>query len=375
MSERGLPNHGASRVRSDAPRARTTAADTLSDVLKVVRITGSVFYNVTARAPWVVEQPSPEALLPLIFPSADHVIAYHVVTEGRCFANVTGDDAPIELRAGQIIVFTRADRHSMSSDPGMRGEPVPGDALAGALTAQLPFFAKVGNEGPVTARLISGFLAYASSPFIPLLDNLPSMLIADFSREGDMPWLGELIGLSMREATNKRAGSESVLGRLTELIFIELVRQYFDRLSPKHDGWLAGLKDPYVGKALSLMHGCPGCEWGLEKLAREVGSSRSEFAERFASLVGYPPMQYLAKWRMQVASGLLNDNVKIATVAGKVGYGSEASFSRAFKKIVGVSPSIWRNRRDEGRAAVESFPEQYSQSNGDTESGEARLTA
>lgn len=319
-------------------------ADALSDVLKTVRMTGAVFYNVTARAPWVAEQLSSEAVLPLVLPGADHVIAYHIITEGRCFANIIGKDEPVELRAGQVIVFTRADQHTMSSSPGMRGEPVPSDALAGASTAQMPFTATKGGIGPTT-KVICGFLACNARPFNPLLDNLPAVLIADSSYDGDMPWLGELIRLAVDEASSKRAGSESVLGRLTELMFIEVVRQYLDRLPPEQGGWLAGLKDPRVGRALSLMHANPANDWRLDELAREVGLSRSEFAERFACMVGISPMLYLAKWRMQVASGLLMDNLNIASVAVEVGYGSEASFSRAFKKIVGASPSHWRNRQ------------------------------
>jgi AraC-like DNA-binding protein len=337
------------------------ATDDLSDIFKTVRICGSVFYNVTATAPWVVEQLSPEAVVQLALPGADHIIAYHIIIEGCCFANITGSDTPVELRAGHVILFTRADAHTLSSSRGMGDEPVTGDALAVAsIPQQQPFSVRMGNEAPVTARLISGFLAYNGSPFNPLLDNLPSVLIADSSRDGDMPWLGGLIGLAMREATNKGAGSESVLARLTELMFIEVSRQYLDRLSPKPEGWLAGLKDPLVGKALSLMHECPKGEWGLANLAREVGLSRSEFARRFACLVGDPPMQYLAKWRMHVASGLLNDNIKIATVATEVGYRSDSSFSRAFKKIVGVPPSHWRVRRDEGETAAGTLEEQHS---------------
>jgi transcriptional regulator GlxA family with amidase domain len=150
----------------------------------------------------------------------------------------------------------------------------------------------------------------------------------------------------MDEASHKRAGGESVLAKLTELMFIEVLREYLDKLPAQQGGWLAGLRDRFVGEALSLMHANPSHNWQLGELARRVGSSRSEFAGRFVGLVGLPPMQYLAKWRMQLASGLLRDNVNIASVAAEVGYGSEASFSRAFKKIVGASPSHWRDRQE-----------------------------
>ena len=317
--------------------------DALSDVLKTVRMTGATFFNGTARSPWVAEQCSPEMVLPLIRPGAEQMISYHIVTEGSCFACLLDGDAdPIEVHAGQVIVFTRGDAHVMSSAPGLRAEPMDPDALAGV---QLPYVVSFGEQGPATVKVICGFLACDSGPFNPLLENLPPILIGESRRDdGTIPCLAPLVRFAMNEVRDRRIGSEEMLGRLTELMFVEIVRQYVEKLPPEQSGWLAGLRDPVIGKALSLMHGSPSCDWGLEDLARSVGSSRSEFAERFASMVGAPPMQYLAKWRMQVASGLLNDNVNIASVAAKVGYGSEASFSRAFKKIVGLAPSHWRNR-------------------------------
>jgi AraC-like DNA-binding protein len=147
------------------------------------------------------------------------------------------------------------------------------------------------------------------------------------------------------ESAEKRAGGEGVLAKLSELMFIEVIRRYLADLPPEQAGWLAGLRDPFVGKALSLLHGRPQRAWTIEILAKEVGLSRSVLAERFADLVGMPPMHYLAKWRMQLAAGLLSGgNANIATVAAEIGYASEAAFSRAFKKVVGVPPSDWRRR-------------------------------
>lgn len=328
-----------------APKGTSMAADALSDVLKTVRMTGAIFFSVTAKEPWVAEQLSRETVLPMILPGAEHMMAFHIVSEGRCFAHVIGGEA-IELSAGEVVVFTRGDPHVMSSSPGMRAEmarTAENDDLA---AAQLPFTACFGAEGPPTAKVVCGFLACDARPFNPLLDNLPAVLTAGGSERNSMPWLAELVRVAMDEAANKRAGGESVLAKLTELMFIEVVRQYLERLPDDQAGWLAGLRDQFVGKALSLMHANPSHNWQLEELARRVGSSRSEFAGRFAALVGLPPMQYLARWRMQVASGLLRDKVNIAAVAAEVGYGSEASFSRAFKKIVGASPSNWRNGQE-----------------------------
>src|SRR6266404_1477339 len=322
------------------------AADALSDVLRTVRLTGATYFDVVAKAPWVAEQPTREMVLPKILPGATHLISYHVVTQGHCYA-ATLDGEAIRLDAGEVVVFTKGDPHVMSSSPGMRADPVAPDALAAADTSQLPFFVNYGGDGPPSVKLVCGFLACDAQPFNPLLDNLPPIIKAGSPQGGDSRWLGEFIRLAMSESASKRAGGESVLAKLSELMFIEVVRRHLEALPPGQAGWLAGLRDPFVGKALSLMHGGPARNWTIEELARDVGLSRSVLAERFADLVGMPPMLYLAKWRMQIASGLLsNGGANIATVAAEIGYGSEAAFSRAFKKMVGVPPSAWRRRRE-----------------------------
>ena len=320
------------------------AADALSDVLNTIRLTGGTFFHVEAKAPWVAEQPGPELILPKLLPGAEHMIAYHVVTEGRCFARVIGG-TPIAVEAGEVIVFTRGEPHVMSSDPWMRGDPFASSVIDAAARGQLPFFINFGDDGPISAKLICGFLAFDANPFNPLLQNLPPVIKSANPRDGTASWLGQLIKLAMMEVENKRAGGESVLAKFSELMFIEVVRQYVDGLSPGQTGWLAGLRDPFVGKALSVLHQSPAHSWTIEELANEIGLSRSRLADRFTTYVGMPPMQYLARWRMQLASGLLrDDSFDLETVATEIGYGSEEAFSRAFKKMVGMSPSEWRRR-------------------------------
>ena len=320
------------------------AADALSDVLRTVRLTGAMFFDVVAKAPWVAEQPTREMVLPKILPGAAHLISYHVVTEGRCFANILGQEA-IAIEAGDVIVFTRGDPHVMASSPGMRADPVAQGALDAAASSQLPFLVNYGSDGPISAKLVCGFLACDSQPFNPLLDHLPPVIKVRDPRGSESGWLGQFIRLAMMESADRRAGGESVLAKLSELMFIEVIRRHLETLPPEQSGWLAGLRDPFVGKALSLMHGGPARNWTIEDLAREVGVSRSVLAERFSDLVGMPPMLYLARWRMQIAAGLLSgSNAAIAAVAEEIGYGSEAAFSRAFKKLVGVPPSSWRRK-------------------------------
>ena len=323
-------------------------ADALSDVLRTVRLTGAVFFDCAAKAPWVCEQPPRETILPKILPGAEHLIAYHVITEGRCFVNIVGE-APVAVEAGEVVVFTRGDPHVMSSSPGMRADPAAPDALDAATCSQLPFFINRGGDGPPSAKFVCGFLACDARPFNPLLDNLPPIIKVADGQGGDTRWLGQFIRVATVESADKRAGGESVLAKLSELMFIEVVRRHLEALPPEQAGWLAGLRDSFVGKALSLMHAKPARNWTIEELAKDVGLSRSVLADRFADLVGMPPMQYLARWRMQVAAGLLSGgSANMATVAAEIGYASEAAFSRAFKKVAGVPPSAWRRRPGTG---------------------------
>lgn len=320
------------------------SADALSDVLRTVRLTGAVYFDIAAKAPWVVEQPPRQMILPKVLPGAERLIAYHVVTEGRCFASILGSN-PIVLAAGEVIVFTNGDPHVMSSSPGMRAEPETPNVLDAAAKSRLPFFVDIGERGPVSAKLVCGFLACDARPFNPLLDGLPAVIKVGRSRGNGTGWLDQFIRMAIMESNDKRAGGEGILAKLSELMFIEVVRQHLEAMPPEQTGWLAGVRDPFVGKALSLMHAGAAHEWTIEELATEVGVSRSVLAERFNALVGIPPMRYLAKWRMQIASGMLSSgSVNIATVASEIGYKSEASFSRAFKKIVGIAPSLWPSR-------------------------------
>jgi AraC-like DNA-binding protein len=324
------------------------AADALSDLLKTVRLTGAAFFEISANAPWVAESPTRDMILPKILHGADHLIAYHVVTKGRCYASTIGGK-PIAVEAGEVVVFAHGDPHVMSSGPGMRADPFTASAIDAMTSGPLPFLIDLA-QGEPSAQLVCGYLACDARPFNPLLDNLPPVIKAGNPSAGDTGWLGQFIRFAIAESADKRAGSEGVLSKMSELMFIEVVRQYLQSLPPEHSGWLAGLRDPFVGKALSLMHGAPSREWSLEDLAREAGASRSVLAERFTQLVGIPPIQYLAKWRMQIASErLIVGNSNVATIAAEIGYESEAAFSRAFKKIMGVPPSAWR-RRDQMHA-------------------------
>jgi len=315
--------------------------DVLSDVLRAVRLTGAAYFDFELSSPWVREAPPARELAGLLMPGAQRVIEYHLVARGSCWGQAIGVDEPIRLGEGDVILFPRGDAHVISSEPGMR-ERVDIGAFPRPSTP-LPVFYEVGGGGPDRARIVCCFLGCDERPYNPLLGALPPVIHLSAARgQSAAAWLGQLMSTAAIEARSARPGGENVLARLSELMFVETIRQYLATLPLSEAGWLAGLRDPIVGHALAALHGEPASAWTVERLAREVAISRSVLAERFTALVGQPPMQYLALWRMQLASRLLVDGRPVAAIAEAVGYESEASFSRAFKKLVGYSPAAWR---------------------------------
>lgn len=326
------------------------SVDVLSEVLSAVRLRGAVYYSVTASTPWVAEAPPARELAPLVMPGAEHVIEYHVIVEGSCFGGVVGEPA-VRLEAGDIIVFPQGDAHVLSSEGGMRG-PIDAGLAKRTLNERLPIRVDYGGTGQAPVRIVCGFLACDARPFNPLLSALPRTLCLSKRAQGYSSMLEQFMACAFAESNIPRSGSEAVLARLSELMFVEVVREYVSSSSAAAPGWLSGLRDQVVGRALAALHGRPAHAWTLEDLASDVGASRSVLADRFVTYVGVPPMQYLTHWRMQLAATLLSGPGTLASIAGAVGYGSEAAFSRAFKKVVGVAPAAWRKMRtDEGEAA------------------------
>jgi AraC-like DNA-binding protein len=219
----------------------------------------------------------------------------------------------------------------------------PDMSLFDRVTNALPLVYERGGGGPDRTRIICCFLGCDERPFNPLLTALPRTIHLS-GAGGDAPngWLVTLLSIAVRESGSARAGRENILARMSELMFVEAIRRYIESLPPAQAGWLAGVRDPVVGQALAALHGQPADTWTVESLARTGGVSRSVLADRFAEIIGQPPMQYLALWRMQLASRLLLQGEQVADAAAAVGYESEAAFSRAFKKLVGEAPSAWR---------------------------------
>jgi AraC-like DNA-binding protein len=338
----------SSIIEQSDPARAAQGPDTLSDVLREVRLTGSVFFLVDALTPWVSAAPAAPTLLPAVLPRAQHLISYHVIREGRCWCRMSGQpDAPLE--AGDVLVVPHGDAYTLSSDRDLEFDwplDVTLTWFRDMAEGRSPFVISEGGNGPDRLEIVCGFLGCDMLPFNPVLAGLPRLLRVRLSKDESGDRLNKLIDFAVKEAQEKRAGSRCVLLRISELMFVELVRQHLAALPPENTGWLAALRDPVVGRALALLHQQPCEDWTLDGLARHAGSSRSVLAERFTHYLREPPMQYLARWRMHLAAQMLSDaRAKISAVAFDVGYHSEASFSRAFKKLVGVSPAAWRAGR------------------------------
>ena len=317
--------------------------DPLSDVLQSIRLQGAVFYFVECVEPWAAEAPPAAEIAAALMPGAQHVFEFHAVTSGRCWAGPIGAQ-PIRLEEGDFVAFPQGDPHVVSSAPGMRAPPDPA-IFARQEGQQLPYPVTYGSGHGARAGLVCGFLGCDARPFNPLLATLPRVLHA--SRRDGVDWLSRFIDLAVAESRERRPGGDSVLSRVSELLFVEVVRRHLEALPQGETGWFAGLRDEFVGKAIERLHGRPAAPWTLDLLAREVGLSRSALAERFTRLVGEPPMHYLARWRMQLASArLASGGANVQAVAAEVGYASKAAFSRAFKKIVGAPPATWGRRHD-----------------------------
>jgi AraC-like DNA-binding protein len=327
--------------------------DTLSDVLRSVRLRGAVFFYISGRSDWAAEAPPSRDIAPLLLRGVDHVIEYHVVARGSCWAAIPGGP-PVRLATGDVVMFPHGDAHVVSSAPGMRGEPPDLRFFRESTLGQLPVrVAYNGANAPSTSRserdsettIVCGFLGCDLQPFNPLIASLPRLLHLQAPDGGG--WITDFVHHAVAESRSQHPGGEAMLARMSEMMFVDAVRRYTASLPADSAGWLAGMRDPLVGRALALMHEQPAQDWTIDELGRRIGLSRSALHERFVRLLGVPPMQYLAQWRMQAAARmLLETRGTVATIALEVGYDSEAAFARAFKRSVGQPPAAWRRERN-----------------------------
>lgn len=331
--------------RSLAP---ASGIDVLSDMLRSVRLTGAMLFLVEASTPWVSWAPRAEALRRVVLPVSQHLISLHIVTHGGCWAGLTG--APSQrLESGDVLVIPHGDAYYLADPPEAERTYGHDEAVAffrDMAAGKLPPTVNEGGNGPDKSQFICGFLGCDLRPFNPVLSTLPRLLCVRPPISGN--GMSHLIAFALNELSEPRSAGQVVKLRIAELLFIEVMRRYLEALPSEQTGWLAGLRDPLVARALALLHNAPAQNWTLDELAAQAATSRSVLAERFVHFIGQPPMQYLRELRMQLASRLLaEDGAKVASVAATVGFESEAAFSRAFKKCVGLSPDEWRRQRSE----------------------------
>ncbi len=329
--------------------------DVMSDLLRAVHLRGALFFYVEGTSPWVVEAPPAREVLALVMPRAQHLIEFHVIVAGSCWGGVVGEPG-LALSEGDVILFPHGDAHVLSSAPGLRSARTARDFFFSPRPPRLPWALSLGSEPETTAKLdgggkrgitiACGFLGLDDEPFNPLLAALPRVLRIPGDRLQNQSWMTTFLRSVVTESSRRQPGGEAVLQRMSEALFIEVLRCYLDTLPPDATGWLAGMRDPSVGRALALLHGSPARAWTVHELGREVALSKSALHARFVDMIGMSPMHYLTRWRMQLACELLRDTgAKHLAIALEVGYESEAAFSRAFKREVGISPGSWQRER------------------------------
>jgi AraC-like DNA-binding protein len=315
--------------------------DALSEVLKIVKLSGALFFNAEFSAPWCVASSQSSRLAPLLCPGAGHVIIYHYLAGGRAYSQLP-DGSRCDLGPGDVVIFPHGNAHILGN-----GACKPVDSLkafANNLSNGLKV-ARYGGGGELT-NFVCGYMACDPGLSEVILAGLPSMLVVNIANDPAGQWLANSIQFSVREAGGPGTGSDVVLARLSEVLFIETLRRFIQDMPDHQKGWLAGARDPVIGEALALLHKDPAHPWTVAGLSHQVGVSRTRFAERFRHFLGEPPMAYLARWRLKLAAEMLaSSNANVGEIAAGVGYASEAAFNRIFKREFGCPPAQFRRSR------------------------------
>lgn len=315
--------------------------DVLSEVLRVVKLKGALFFNGEFSAPWCLSEPRSNALVSHLSPGAGHLILYHFLTEGRAYAELS-DGRREELTTDDVVIFPHGDDHILGNGPPEK--PVDAVKRFEKNLSQGLKLVSFGGGGEIS-RFVCGFMTCEPRLSEVFLAGLPKMLKVHIGNEPSGQWLKNSIRFSVGEADGSNAGSELVIAKLSEVLFVETLRRYIGALPPDQTGWLAGARDPIIGQALALLHKEPAHQWTVSGLARRVGLSRTRLAERFRHFLGETPMAYLAQWRLRLGAEILQSTEdSVAEVAAAVGYGSEAAFNRAFKREFNSPPSQFRRQ-------------------------------
>jgi len=324
--------------------------DALSEILHAVKLEGAVFYNAEFTAPWGFRSPPSCEVAEFLGKGPKHVIIYHFLTAGRARAEVEQSTHSVQLVPGDIVVFPHGDAHILAngSPPRMvdNGEHLKEVFSQGMVPAR-------SGGGGEASLFVCGYMECDRELSKTFLGGLPPVFKVNIRNDSAGQWLENSIKFSAGEAAANRAGSDAVLAKLSEALFVETMRRYMAELPPDQTGWLAGARDPGVGAALAHMHRDPEHPWTIASLAQQVGVSRSVLAERFRQYLGEPPMTYLSRWRLQLgARRLTSTSYSVARISGEVGYESEPAFNRAFKREFGVPPARFRMRSKSAQRVV-----------------------
>lgn len=316
--------------------------DVLSEVLKAVKLDGAVFFNGEFSSPWCAREPDAGTMASYLPTRPKHVIIFHLLTEGQGYVRIEESDRTMPLEAGDIVILAQGDAHLMGNGPPVT--PIDSTTQFRRELAEGHVIVHSGGGGELT-KLICGYLTCDPQLSQIFLAGLPPIVKVHIRDSPSGKWLEDTLRYSVSHADASGPGGAAVIAKLSEVLFVETVRQYIAKLPPSHTGWLAGVRDPDVGKALALLHQRPAHPWTIASLANEVGLSRSVLAERFRHYLSDTPIGYLTRWRLQLAAQVLSSTSKsVAEVAGEVGYESEPSFNRAFKREFGAPPARFRSQ-------------------------------
>lgn len=315
--------------------------DALSEVLRVCRLRGAAVLHADFSAPWRVAVGVNAPIARAFLPDAESPAILHLVLAGECQLQL-GAGEPLRLRAGEAALLVQGAAHRLASDPEAR-EVTFASLVKAPIAGELMPIRHGGGGAPT--RIVSCLAAMERPLCDPILESLPPVVRADLRGSPAAKLMEEALGFALSDSDAPRAGGVATLAKLAELLFIEIVRRHIESAASGASGWVAGLNDRYVGRALALMHGKPGDDWTVEKLARQVGLSRSALTDRFVHVLGEGPFTYLSRWRLRLAAQkLANTRRTVESIATDAGYESSGAFSHAFKRTFGKPPSIWRKR-------------------------------
>jgi AraC-like DNA-binding protein len=315
--------------------------DTFSEILSGVKLNGAVFFSAEFSDPWGFSTSPPHALANQLAPGTEHLVLYHFVIDGGAIVQLF-DGSCVELMPGDVVIFPQAHQHHMTSGKALV-PPFPDYGINAKIKSRDLSPLRAGGGG-VASRFVCGYMT--CDPYLcrPVLNGLPPVFKVNIRTDRSGQWLESSILHLVEEAASGRVGSEAMLAKLSEALFVDTLRRYIAGLPEQQTGWLAGTRDPIVGKSLGLLHSRVAHPWTIADLADEVGISRSALVERFTRYLSDPPMTYLTRWRLQLAARSLEKTSRgVAEIAADIGYDSEAAFNRAFKREFGQPPGRYRS--------------------------------